>query len=85
MLQINKHAFSGGKDTVEEHRRYGGNCDVDVSYMYLTFFLEDDDRLEQIKQVIAISFGNVLLILKNYSEMIVLFQYHKGPDSWDKL
>uniref|UniRef100_A0A2D4L2S2 Tryptophan--tRNA ligase, cytoplasmic n=2 Tax=Micrurus TaxID=8634 RepID=A0A2D4L2S2_9SAUR len=48
--KINKHAFSGGKDTVEEHRQYGGNCDVDVSYMYLTFFLEDDDRLEQIKQ-----------------------------------
>ncbi|XP_042304037.1 tryptophan--tRNA ligase, cytoplasmic [Sceloporus undulatus] len=48
--KINKHAFSGGKDTIEEHRKYGGNCEVDVSYMYLTFFLEDDDRLEQIKQ-----------------------------------
>uniref|UniRef100_A0ACB8FZ79 Uncharacterized protein n=1 Tax=Sphaerodactylus townsendi TaxID=933632 RepID=A0ACB8FZ79_9SAUR len=48
--KINKHAFSGGKDTVEEHRKYGGNCDVDVSYMYLTFFLEDDEKLEQIKQ-----------------------------------
>lgn len=48
--KINKHAFSGGKDTVEEHRKYGGNCDVDVSYMYLTFFLEDDDKLEQIKK-----------------------------------
>uniref|UniRef100_A0A8C0EEI0 Tryptophan--tRNA ligase, cytoplasmic n=1 Tax=Bubo bubo TaxID=30461 RepID=A0A8C0EEI0_BUBBB len=48
--KINKHAFSGGRDTVEEHRKYGGNCDVDVSFMYLTFFLEDDDRLEQLKQ-----------------------------------
>ncbi|NXQ82452.1 SYWC protein, partial [Nyctibius grandis] len=48
--KINKHAFSGGRDTIEEHRRYGGNCDVDVSFMYLTFFLEDDDRLEQLKQ-----------------------------------
>ncbi|KAF2986279.1 hypothetical protein EK904_009808 [Melospiza melodia maxima] len=48
--QINKHAFSGGRDTIEEHRKYGGNCDVDVSFMYLTFFLEDDDRLEQLKQ-----------------------------------
>ena len=28
----------------------GGNVDVDVSYKYLTFFLEDDERLEQIKQ-----------------------------------
>lgn len=51
LFQINKHAFSGGRDTIEEHRKYGGNCDVDVSFMYLTFFLEDDDRLEQLKQV----------------------------------
>ncbi|KAG9481490.1 hypothetical protein GDO78_010618 [Eleutherodactylus coqui] len=49
--KINKHAFSGGKDTIEEHRKYGGNCEVDVCYMYLTFFLEDDEKLEKIKQV----------------------------------
>lgn len=49
--QINKYAFSGGKDTVEEHRKYGGNVDVDVSFMYLTFFLEDDEKLEKIRQV----------------------------------
>uniref|UniRef100_A0A7N8WVV3 Tryptophan--tRNA ligase, cytoplasmic n=1 Tax=Mastacembelus armatus TaxID=205130 RepID=A0A7N8WVV3_9TELE len=48
--KINKHAFSGGKDTVEEHRKYGGNPDVDVSFMYLTFFLEDDEQLEKIRQ-----------------------------------
>lgn len=51
--QINKHAFSGGKDTVEEHRKYGGNPDVDVAFMYLTFFLEDDEELEKIRQVRA--------------------------------
>ena len=50
-MQVNKHAFSGGRDTIEEHRQFGGNCDVDVSFMYLTFFLEDDDRLEQIRKV----------------------------------
>ncbi|KAK9842923.1 hypothetical protein WJX74_004478 [Apatococcus lobatus] len=48
--KINKHAFSGGRDTEAEHREKGGNVDVDVSYKYLTFFLEDDERLEQIKQ-----------------------------------
>lgn len=52
-LKVNKHAFSGGKDTVEEHRMYGGNPEVDVSFMYLTFFLEDDEKLEKIKQVSA--------------------------------
>lgn len=48
--KINKHAFSGGKDTIEEHQRLGGNWEVDVSYMYLSFFLEDDEALDKIKQ-----------------------------------
>lgn len=46
--KINKYAFSGGKDTVEEHREEGGNPDIDISYQYLTFFEEDDKKLEQI-------------------------------------
>lgn len=50
-FQINKYAFSGGQASVEEHRKLGGNCDVDVSYQYLKFFLEDDSRLEKIRQV----------------------------------
>lgn len=36
---------------MDEHRKYGGNPDVDVSFMYLTFFLEDDEQLEKIRQV----------------------------------
>jgi len=48
--KVNKYAFSGGGQTVEEHKAKGGNCDVDVSYQYLTFFLEDDNRLEQIRK-----------------------------------
>ncbi|GAA6024807.1 hypothetical protein JCM11491_005614 [Sporobolomyces phaffii] len=48
--KINKYAFSGGQTTVEEHREKGGNPDVDVSYQYLTFFLDDDAEVEQIAQ-----------------------------------
>ncbi|XP_075222776.1 tryptophanyl-tRNA synthetase [Lycorma delicatula] len=48
--KINKHAFSGGKATIEEHRELGGDCSVDISYQYLTFFLEDDDKLHKIKE-----------------------------------
>jgi len=48
--KINKYAFSGGGQTVEEHKKNGGNCDVDVSYQYLRFFLPDDKRLEEIRQ-----------------------------------
>ncbi|KHN95151.1 tryptophanyl-tRNA synthetase [Metarhizium album ARSEF 1941] len=47
--KINKYAFSGGRETVEEHREKGGNAHVDVAYQYLTFFLEDDDELKRIK------------------------------------
>lgn len=48
--KINKYAFSGGQATVEDHREKGGNCDVDISFQYLKFFLEDDDQLEKIRQ-----------------------------------
>jgi len=46
--KINKYAFSGGQPTVEEHRKLGGNVDIDVPYQWLTFFEEDDNRLKQI-------------------------------------
>jgi len=45
--KINKYAFSGGKDTIEEHREKGGNPEVDVAYQWLTFFEEDDKKLKQ--------------------------------------
>ena len=51
VLQVNKYAFSGGCDTVEDHRKYGGDVTVDIAYQYLTFFLEDDEKLAQIKEV----------------------------------
>lgn len=46
--KINKYAFSGGQATLEEHRKKGGNPDVDVSFQWLTFFEEDDKKLAQI-------------------------------------
>merc|ERR1711994_948448 len=48
--KINKHAFSGGGKDEKEHREKGGNCDVDISYQYLTFFLEDDEKLAKIRE-----------------------------------
>ncbi len=38
--KIREYAFSGGQETLEEHRAKGGDPDVDVSYQYLRFFLE---------------------------------------------
>lgn len=48
-FQINKHAFSGGQQTVEEHRAKGGNTDIDVSFQLLKFFLPHDAELERIR------------------------------------
>lgn len=42
--KISKYAFSGGQDTIEEHRRLGGNTDVDVSFQYLKYIFEEDDK-----------------------------------------
>ena len=36
-------SFSGGQPTLEEHRRLGGNPDIDVAYQYMMYFFEDDD------------------------------------------
>jgi tryptophanyl-tRNA synthetase len=48
--KIMKHAFSGGQPTIEEHRKKGGNPDVDVSFQWLTFFEEDDKKLKKIEE-----------------------------------
>ena len=42
--KIKKYAFSGGRDTLEEHRKLGGNPDIDGSYQYLRMFFEPDDK-----------------------------------------
>lgn len=46
--KVNKHGFSGGRETEEEHRKYGGDTEVDVAYQYLSFFLDDDEELARI-------------------------------------
>lgn len=41
--KINRYAFSGGQATVEEHRKLGGNPDIDVPYQWLSILFEPDD------------------------------------------
>ncbi|POS86429.1 tryptophanyl-tRNA synthetase-like protein, partial [Erysiphe pulchra] len=48
--KINRYAFSGGQTTEAEQRALGGDVEKDVSFRYLTFFLEDDIELDRIKQ-----------------------------------
>jgi len=42
--KINKYAFSGGRDTLEEHRAKGGNPEIDVPFQYLRYMFEPSDK-----------------------------------------
>ena len=54
-----KKSFSGGQSTVEEHRRLGGNPDIDVAYQYMMYFFEEDDAyLSELNQ--GYRAGNIL-------------------------
>lgn len=46
--KVNKHAFSGGGATLELQREHGADLSVDVAYEWLSFFLDDDEKLAQI-------------------------------------
>ncbi len=49
--KIMKYAFSGGQPSIKEHRRKGGNPDVDVSFQYLKLFFEpDDSKLKRLEE-----------------------------------
>lgn len=48
--KIKKFAFSGGRETLKEHKEFGGNCEIDISYIYLKYFEEDDEKLMNIKK-----------------------------------
>jgi len=76
--KINNHAFSGGKDTKADQQKYGANLDVDVSIEYLTFFLDDDAKLADIRE--KYGSGKMLTgevkgeLIKVLSEMVSIHQ-----------
>ena len=45
-----KKSKSGGKNNLEQHRKFGANLEIDIAFQYLTIFLDDDDELEKIKK-----------------------------------
>jgi tryptophanyl-tRNA synthetase len=49
--KIMKYAFSGGQPTIELHRKYGGNPDIDVPFQWLYYFFEpDDNKIKEIEE-----------------------------------
>jgi len=48
--KIYRHAFSGGQASIEEHRKLGGNPDIDVPFQWLYMFFEPNDKeIEEIR------------------------------------
>ncbi|NMI89155.1 tryptophan--tRNA ligase [Nanohaloarchaea archaeon] len=49
--KVKKHAYSGGGDTLEEHREQGADLSVDTSFQWLrNLLLEDDERMREIAE-----------------------------------
>jgi len=46
--KIKEFGFSGGRETKKLQMELGADLEVDVSYQWLRFFLEDDEELERI-------------------------------------
>lgn len=42
--KIMEHAYSGGRESVEAHRKHGGDPEADVAYQLLFAFFEPDDK-----------------------------------------
>ncbi|KAI3382842.1 hypothetical protein SNEBB_000438 [Seison nebaliae] len=76
--KINKYAFSGGRSTIEDHRKYGGDTSIDVSFQYLKYFIQNDNELNEIKK--NYEKGDLLsgelkaIIIKKIQEEISNFQ-----------
>ena len=48
--KIMKYAFSGGRDTAEEQRKYGANPDVDFSFNVYRLIEEDQAKVSRIRE-----------------------------------
>ena len=46
--KIKKYGFSGAMKTLEDHKKYGADVEVDISCQYLKFFMEDKEKMEGI-------------------------------------
>jgi tryptophanyl-tRNA synthetase len=65
--KIMLHAFSGGRATLEEHRRLGADLTVDVPFEYLSFFLDDAAHLERIRT----DYGAGRMLTKEVKQLLV--------------
>jgi tryptophanyl-tRNA synthetase len=86
--KINKHAFSGGQETLEEHRKLGGNIETDVACQWLKYFEHDDKKLLEIYD--KYSSGELLsgevkkILIEKINEILEKHQKRKENIQLDK-
>jgi tryptophanyl-tRNA synthetase len=89
--KVMTHCFSGGggNGTLEDHRKYGGNTDVDIAYQYLRYFEEDDEALQKIHDTFSkgeMSCGEIKeLLVKKFVEIYENIQNRKSKLSKEHL
>lgn len=86
------NAFSGGQASIEEHRRIGGNPEVDVPFMYLkSYFLSPSESMEieeEYKSGKLLSGEMKNMLIEKTLERLKPFQerYRKtGPEDMKKI
>ena len=79
--KIKKYAFSGGRDTMKEHRELGGNLEIDVSYQYLYYFLDDDTELCEIARAYA---TGIMLTSQLKQKLITILQKIIGEHAYNR-
>lgn len=89
--KVMTHCYSGGggNGTLEDHRKYGGNTDIDIAYQYLRYFEEDDEALQRIHDSFKkgdMSCGEIKeLLVKKLVEIYERIQLRKSKLSRDHL
>jgi tryptophanyl-tRNA synthetase len=72
--KIKEHAFSGGRETRKLQEELGADLEIDVSYQWLRFFLEDDSELERIGQDYGSGKGEYWSTAKVKSKLVEILQ-----------
>ncbi|EKE37977.1 hypothetical protein ENUP19_0274G0068 [Entamoeba nuttalli] len=81
--KINKLAFSGGRNTTEEHKKLGGQCDIDVSFQLLNIFSSDSAQVKDVEE--KYSKGELLsgelkkIVSASMKDFIVAYDAKKKP------
>jgi len=81
-IMTNCFSGGGGNGTLEDHRKYGGNPEVDIAYQYLRYFENDDEVLKSIHDSFKkgeMSCGEIKeLLVKKLSEIYENIQTKKS-------